>query len=49
MTNARIDMNSDIGALYVESINEIAAVHAERVMLGLQSLILIRDLVQLGA
>lgn len=37
VTNARIDMNSDIGALYVESINEIAAVHAERVTLGLQS------------
>jgi len=37
VTNARIDMNSDIGALYVESINEIAEVHANRVALGLQS------------
>ena len=37
VANARIDMNSDIGALYVESINEIAEVHANRVTLGLQS------------
>jgi nitroreductase len=37
LANARIDMNSDIGALYVESVNEIANVHAMRVGIGLQA------------
>lgn len=37
VTNARINMNSDISALYVESINRIAEVHANRVTIGLQA------------
>jgi hypothetical protein len=37
VTNARIDMNSDIGALYIESVNQIAEVHASRVNVGLQA------------
>lgn len=34
--NARIDMNSDVAALYIESLNEMAAVNANRVSIGLQ-------------
>lgn len=37
VANARIDMNSDIGAMYIDSVNEMAAVHALRVNLGLQA------------
>jgi hypothetical protein len=37
VANGRLDMNSDIGALYVESVNEIADLHAMRVSIGLQS------------
>lgn len=33
--NARLDLNSDIGALYVESINEIMDIHLRRLTLGL--------------
>ena len=36
VTHARQDMPSDIGALYLESLNEMAAVHASRVAMGLQ-------------
>ena len=34
--HARQDMPSDIGALYLESLNEMSAVHASRVAMGLQ-------------
>lgn len=37
VVNARKDMNSDVAALYIESINEIAAVHASRVAVGIQA------------
>jgi len=37
VTNARIDMNSDIGALYIESVNEIINQQAMRVAVGLQA------------
>ena len=33
--NARLDLNSDIGALYVESVNEIEEIHLRRLTLGL--------------
>lgn len=36
VTNARKDMNSDVAALYIESLNEIANVHALRMNLGVQ-------------
>jgi hypothetical protein len=36
LPNARKDLNSDIGALYIESLNEMSAVHASRVAVGLQ-------------
>ena len=37
VANGRLDMNSDIGALYVESVNEIAAMNAMRMNIGLQA------------
>jgi hypothetical protein len=37
VVNARIDMNSDIGALYIESVNQIADVNALRVNVGLEA------------
>jgi len=37
VVNARKDMNSDVAALYIESLNEVAAVHASRVAIGLQA------------
>jgi len=37
VANARKDMNSDVAALYVESLNEMANVHALRVAVGLQA------------
>jgi hypothetical protein len=36
VTNARKDMNSDVAALYIESLNEIFEVHALRLAFGLQ-------------
>lgn len=36
VANARRDMNSDVAALYVESLNEMASVRANRVMIGLR-------------
>jgi hypothetical protein len=36
VTNARKDMNSDVAALYIESLNEIANVHALRMSVGVQ-------------
>lgn len=35
--NGRRDMNSDVGALYVESMNDLANLHASRVSVGLQA------------
>jgi hypothetical protein len=37
VVHGRTDMNSDIGALYLESVNEVASLHALRVGIGLQS------------
>ena len=37
VVNARKDMNSDVAALYVESVNELCSVHAQRVAVGLQA------------
>lgn len=37
VANGKLDMNSDIGALYVESINEIENLHATRVGVGLNA------------
>lgn len=37
VANARQDMNSDVAALYIESLNEVAAVHASRVAVGVQA------------
>ncbi|MBN1283419.1 MAG: DUF4239 domain-containing protein [Proteobacteria bacterium] len=37
VVNARKDMNSDIGALYVESLNELIGLHWQRVAIGLQA------------
>jgi hypothetical protein len=36
VVNARKDMNSDVAALYVESLNQITELHASRVAIGLQ-------------
>jgi hypothetical protein len=35
VTNARKDMNSDVAALYIESLTEMFAVHASRVAVGI--------------
>ena len=35
--NAGKDMNSDVAALYIESLNDMAGVHASRVALGYQA------------
>jgi hypothetical protein len=37
VANARKDMNSDVAALYIEALNEINAIHAKRVALGIQA------------
>lgn len=37
VVNARKDMNSDVAALYIESLNDVANVHALRVAVGLQA------------
>jgi hypothetical protein len=36
VANARKDMNSDVAALYIESLNEVFTTHASRVAVGLQ-------------
>jgi hypothetical protein len=41
VTNARKDMNSDVAALYIESLNEVANVHALRMWVGVQTRIVI--------
>lgn len=37
VANARLDMNSDVAALYIESLNELINVHALRVTIGIDS------------
>lgn len=37
VANARKDMNSDVAALYIESLNELTGIHALRVAVGLQA------------
>ena len=37
VANARQDMNSDVAALYIESLNEVNGIHASRVALGIQA------------
>lgn len=37
VANARKDMNSDVAALYIESLNEIVEVHASRLAIGMQA------------
>lgn len=37
VTNARKDMNSDVAALYIESLNAVIDIHALRVAVGLQA------------
>jgi hypothetical protein len=37
VANARKDMNSDVAALYIESLNEMVAVHASRLAIGVQA------------
>jgi len=36
VVNARKDMNSDVAALYIDSLNEVSAIHALRVAVGIQ-------------
>lgn len=37
VSNARRDMNSDVAALYIESLNEVISIHALRVAVALQA------------
>ena len=37
VANARKDMDSDVAALYIESLNEVATVNAVRVAVGIQA------------
>src|SRR5688572_18846354 len=37
VVNARKDMNSDVAALYIDSLNAVNAVHASRVAVGIQT------------
>jgi len=37
VANARKDMNSDVAALYIESLNEVIDIHAKRVTLGIKA------------
>ena len=36
VANARKDMNSDVAALYIDSLNEVNGIHASRVAVGIQ-------------
>jgi hypothetical protein len=36
VANARLDMNSDVAALYIESLNDMSSINAMRVAIGLQ-------------
>ena len=35
VANARLDMNSDVAALYIESINDLMGAHAQRIAVGM--------------
>ena len=37
VVQARKDMNSDVAALYIESLNEVTNIHASRITVGMQS------------
>ncbi len=37
VANARKDMNSDVAALYIDSLNEVNGIHSSRVALGIQA------------
>ena len=37
VANARKDMNSDVAALYIDSLNEVNGIHASRVAVGMQA------------
>ena len=37
VANARLDMNSDVAALYIDSLNEMSSLHASRVAVGIQA------------
>ena len=37
VANARKDMNSDVAAMYIDSLNEVNAIHAMRVAVGIQA------------
>lgn len=37
VANARKDMNSDVAALYIESLNEVTGIHVLRMVLGIQA------------
>ena len=37
VNNAGRDMNSDVAALYIESLNDMVAVHADRIAIGVQA------------
>lgn len=37
VVNARKDMNSDVAALYIEALNDVTNLHAQRVAVGLQT------------
>ena len=37
VANAQKDMNSDVAALYIESLNEVSGIHATRVAVGIQA------------
>ena len=49
VVNARKDMNSDVAALYIESLNEMARIHADRVTVGMQARVPDGIWVSLGA
>ena len=44
VANARKDMNSDVAALYIDSLNEVNGIHASRVAVGIQARVPERDL-----
>ena len=37
VVNARKDMNSDVAAMYIDSLNEVTGIHAARVAVGIQA------------
>jgi hypothetical protein len=37
VVNARKDMNSDVAAMYIDSLNEVTEIHASRIAVGLQA------------